>query len=124
MAKRGRNTARRGAGYGAMTPVRAARIYRLVKLLTKSQLPRRTLLTRLRVGVRTFYRDLNYLRAGGVVVDAVGEKYSIKIKLADILNNLVFPDPKLTFREAMELGKGRGPGAAKVKALVNEVTRP
>ena len=113
---------RRGAGYGAMTPVRASRIYRLVKLLTKTLVARRTILARLRVGVRTFYRDLNYLRANGVSVESAGEKYRVIDKLADIFDKLVFPDPALTLSEAADLAKGRGPGAAKIKALLKRVT--
>lgn len=106
-----------------MTPSRASRIYKMVKLLTKGEVARTTLLSRLRVGVRTFYRDVNYLRASGVTLKAWNEKYVIEDKLRDILGKLAFPDPRLSFPEAMELAKGRGPGAKKVRALLDKVTR-
>ena len=123
MARRRARRGRHGAGLGAMTPQRASRIYRLVTLLTDDQMGRRTLVSRLRVGVRTFYRDLSYLRVRQVRVDAAGDRYAIRGGLTDALGKLIFPDPKLSFTEAMQLAKGRGSGARKLKDLVKQVTR-
>ena len=122
MARRTAKAARRGAGYGAMTPRRASRIYKLVKLLAKAEVGRGTLLSRLRVGVRTFYRDVNCLRASGVTLKVWREKYTIDDDLPHVLEKLSFPDARLSFSEAMELAKGRGPGARKVRALLRKVT--
>ena len=50
-----------------VTADRAARLYRILKLLGKGSQKRETLTGQLKVGVRDFYRDLKVLREIGIV---------------------------------------------------------
>ena len=49
-----------------VTADRAARLYRLLQLLSRGPQPRATLIRRLRLNIRGFYRDLDLLRKAGV----------------------------------------------------------
>src|SRR5262245_28603635 len=95
------------SGKGAVTAVRAARLYRLLALLGGKPQTRGTLTKRLKLNLRGFYRDLESLRDLGITVALVEGRYALEGPLADALDRLPFPDPNLTWGQALQLAKGR-----------------
>ena len=68
-----------------LTAPRAARLHKLLTLLGEGPQTRRQLLTRLRLDIRGFYRDLEALRGLGIEVTAVvGNKYALAGELEAI----------------------------------------
>jgi hypothetical protein len=67
--------------------------------------------------MRTFYRDLDILRSWGIEVALNERKY--ELATPDWLSHLRFPDPELSFAEAMQLAEARLPGARKVETLLS-----
>jgi predicted DNA-binding transcriptional regulator YafY len=89
-----------------ITAGRATRLYRLLTLLEAGPCRRATLLRRLRVDLRGYYRDLELLRSLGIAVGVEGTKYQLLDPLEAALARLPFPDPKLNFRDALVLSRG------------------
>jgi predicted DNA-binding transcriptional regulator YafY len=89
-----------------ITSTRATRLFRMLTLLEARPLPRSTLLRRLNVDLRGFYRDLELLRSLGITVRVEGTKYHLLDSLDQALARLPFPDPKLNFRDALVLSQG------------------
>lgn len=102
---------------------RAGRLYRLLRLVAGKPVPRAVLLKKLKVGMRTFYRDVDLLRECGIGVDVEGEGYRLTDSLADALHKLPFPDPELTFGDIAILMKGRSPTHDKIRQLFARVTK-
>jgi len=91
----------------AVTPERAARLYRLLRLLAAGPQSRATLARRLRLDVRGFYRDLELLRAAGIELELHEGHYRLSEAAAVAVARLPFPDPHLNLGEAVQLAKGR-----------------
>jgi hypothetical protein len=108
---------------GGISPPRAARLYRLLSELHKGPKSRTRLLRRLRMGIRTFYRDLDLLRGWGIEIRLEDERYTLGSPLSECLACLPFPDPELTFADAIALAKGGTAHHRKLKRLVDRVTR-
>jgi biotin operon repressor len=104
---------------------RAGRLYRILCQLTNKPTRRAVLLKKLDVGQRTFYRDVEMLRACGIVINTNvnSDGYSLPGTLADALHRLPFPDPELTFGDIEALMKGRKPTHDKLRKLFRKVTR-
>jgi hypothetical protein len=104
-----------------LTPLRAARLYRLLMLLGAGPQTRNFLLRRLRLDVRGFYRDLETLEQLGIEVLTTGDdpRYSLAGDLDGALARLPFPDPGLTFRDALQLSTGSTAAHRKLKQRVN-----
>ncbi len=107
----------------AVTAERAARLYRLVRLLGAGPQPRERLIQRLRLDVRSFYRDLELVRAAGIVVWLQEGSYTLEEDADTAIARLPFPDPRLTLGEARQLAKGRGPVQRKLKAQIDKIVR-
>ncbi len=110
MAKKPKRPARANSANGkkaAITLERAARMYRLIQLLRESPRTRKALLQRLRLDMRSFYRDLDTLRKAGVQVHLNGSRYHLSGRAEDAVALLPFPDPRLTLGHARLLAKGR-----------------
>ena len=122
---RSRQASKRGAAnaFKAVTEERAARVYRLLKLLGAGPQARTTLTRRLRLDIRGFYRDLEFLRSTGLRIDVQGQRYILEDPVKQALGKLPFPDPGLTLSEAMQLAKGRTPAHRKIKAIIAQITR-
>ncbi|HVK15839.1 MAG TPA: hypothetical protein VM533_02760 [Fimbriiglobus sp.] len=103
----------------AITAQRAARLYRLLSLTTEKAQPRPTLMRRLRVDLRGFYRDIELLRSLGIDISADGDRYQLLGTLDDALTRLPFPDPGLSLREALVLCNGRTDAHRKLRTRVN-----
>jgi predicted DNA-binding transcriptional regulator YafY len=101
---------------------RAMRLYRMLRLLEQGSISRASLLRKLSVGMRTFYRDLEMLRQWSIPIVAEGHKYSLSGS-EPWLERLPFPDPELTFAEAMILAKGKTPAGQKLHSIIEELTK-
>jgi len=100
---------------------RARRLIRLVQILGSGSQARAKLMRPLKLDVRGFYRDLQCLRASGIEVTLDRGKYSLVGKQEDALSRVPFPDPGLSFGEAVVLAKGKGAPHQKLKQMVNEL---
>jgi hypothetical protein len=104
-----------------LTPLRAARLYRLLTLLGDGAQTRNFLLRRLKLDIRGFYRDLEALRSLGIEVETTGDetRYALAGELDDALARLPFPDPGLTVRDALQLADGSTAAHRKLKQRVH-----
>jgi predicted transcriptional regulator len=102
-----------------VTPDRVRRLYRLVKWLGEAPQSRTSLARRLRLNIRTFYRDLTVLEDLGIIVDQDDGKYKLRGQAEQVAQRLPFPDPALTLAEARQLAKGKSPGHRKIKAQID-----
>jgi predicted DNA-binding transcriptional regulator YafY len=106
----------------AVTVERASRLYRLLHLLAAGAPNRATLMRRLKLDVRGFYRDLELLRASGIVVEAESRRYHLITPLTDALIRLPLPDPRLTIGEARILAQGRSLAHRKLRDHLSRIT--
>jgi hypothetical protein len=102
----------------SVTAERFARLHLLLTLLSRSPQPRDVLVRKLKLDVRGFYRDLEVLRQAGVTVVLAGGKYQLVEGLLEAQKRLPFPDPLLTFGEALQLAQGRTAAHKRLKQLV------
>lgn len=103
-----------------LTAQRAARLYRLLTLLGEGPQTRRLLLTRLKLDIRGFYRDLEALRGLGIDVAARPDnKYALTGEVDDALAKLPFPDPGLNVRDALQLANGTTAAHRKLRQRIN-----
>jgi len=109
--------------FKAVTAERAARVYRLLKLLGAGPQPRTTLIRRLRLDIRGFYRDLELLRAAHIDVPLKNQRYTLTGSVKEAIARLPFPDPYLTLGEARELAKGRSPAHRKLKSQLSRIIK-
>lgn len=107
----------------AVTAERAARLHRLLRLLGTGPKTRDQLTRRLRLDVRSFYRDLELLRAAGIAVWLTEGQYALEDELDEAVAHLPFPDPHLTLGEALQLAKGRSRAQQKIKAQLAKILR-
>src|SRR5262249_27110576 len=91
------------------------RLFRLLKFLCAKPQTRETLIRRLGLDIRGFYRDLELLRATGIDLLLVDRRYVLHETIDDVLARLPFPDPRLTLGEAIQLAKGRTRAHRKLK---------
>jgi len=106
----------------AVTSKRAARLYRLLRLLDKGPQTRAVLVRRLQLDVRGFYRDLELLRAAGIGVPLENGRYVLHEEGDQAISCLPFPDPRLTLGEALQLARGRALVHRKLRQQVPEIT--
>ncbi len=119
MAKK--RTTRPSSSAKAVTPERAARLYRLLHLLGSGPQSRSALTRRLRLDVRGFYRDLELLRSAGIAVSLQNRRYALDEPVEAASGRLPFPDPRLTLSEALQLAKGRTSAHRKLKWQISDI---
>jgi hypothetical protein len=107
-----------------ITPQRAGRLYKLLRLTSEAARTRRTLLTRLRVDIRGFYRDLELLRGLGIEVVLDGDKYHLQGDLDAALALLPFPDPGLSLRDVLTLCRGSTEAHRKLRRKIETFLGP
>ncbi len=113
------NTRRRPSVH--ITLQRAARLHRLVRFLAEGPRTRPAILSELRVGLRTFYRELELLRRCGVKVRHAVKLYHLTPTAAEAEGRLPFPDPQLSFAEMAELAACDCPAGKRLAALLAAV---
>ena len=106
-----------------LTPQRAARLFRLLSLLGDGAQTRVSLLKRLKLDLRGFYRDLEFLRSLGVEYSSGNHRYCLKCDLDTALARLPFPDPGLSLKDAMQLSRGSSESHRKLRKKIEYVTR-
>jgi hypothetical protein len=106
-----------------ITPERAKRLYRLVKLLSRGPRSRFDLTRALRLNVRGFYRELEVLRTYGISIALAQRQYILEDDPADAVDRLPFPDPGLTFGEARQLARGRSRAHQKLRAQIGRIEK-
>lgn len=102
---------------------RAARLYRMVEYLGGGARTRSQILTKLKIDIRTFYRDLELMRLCHVEVTLDNRKYALVISPRDAQLALPFPDPTLTLGEAQQLAKGRSKIHQKLRDLLKQIIK-
>lgn len=107
----------------AVTADRIARLFRLVESLADRPTARTTLLKRLKLNQRGFYRDIEFLRGLDIGVVADNGRYSLAIDFDTAVSRMPFPDPRLTLGQAMALAKGRTAAHKVLQARVQAITR-
>jgi hypothetical protein len=106
---------------GHITLQRAARLHRLVRFLAEAPRNRLAVLSELRIGVRTFYREWELLRRCGVRVRQRSRLYSLSTTAEQAEGRLPFPDPQLSFAEMAELAQCDCAAGRRLGALLAEV---
>ena len=86
-----------------ITLQRAARLHRLVWYLAETPRTRDLILSHLKIGLRTFYRELELLKRCGVKVRHQAKLYTLLATAEQAEGRLPFPDPQLSFAEMAEL---------------------
>jgi len=86
-----------------ITLPRAARLHRLVWYLAETARTRDLILSHLKIGLRTFYRELELLKRCGVKVRHQAKLYTLLATAEHAEGRLPFPDPQLSFAEMAEL---------------------
>ena len=117
--KRASTTRRRPSVH--ITLGRAARLHRLVILLTESPRTRDAVLAALAIGLRTFYRELELLNRCGVKVLYKEKAYALQSTAEQAEGLLPFPDPQLSFAEMAELSRHPGEAARRLAELLENV---
>lgn len=102
---------------------RAARLHRLIVLLAERPRPRPEVLGELRIGFRTFYRDLELLKRHGIKIQRRKKDYILPISAEAAELRLPFPDPQLSFAEMAELSRGPGKTGARLAAILARVVQ-
>ena len=94
---------------------RAKRLCRFLTMISESSRSRRIIMTRLKLDLRTFYRDLEYLRSLGIEITYYHESYQMVGSLDEALHRIPFPDPGLSVREAILLARGHSEAHRKLR---------
>ena len=102
-----------------LTASRVTRLYAFLNLVAGTPRVRSVILRKLKIDVRSFYRDLEVLRTLNIAITAEGERYHLTTPLSEALARLPFPDPGLSFQEAITLANGRTDAHRKLKARLN-----
>jgi predicted DNA-binding transcriptional regulator YafY len=107
----------------SVTAGRVARLYRFIALLKRGPAGRATLLRRLSLNQRGFYRDMELLRAAGIHVEACDGRYRLIPNFQAAVDRLPFPDPRLSLGEAQRLCRGNTAAHRTLRAQVHRITR-
>jgi len=107
----------------AVTADRAARLYRLLRILVGGPQTRAALTRRLRLDVRGFYRDLELLRAAGIRLTLADRRYQLQEDVEAAIARLPFPDPHLTLGEAVQVALGRSAAHRTLREQIVRIVR-
>ena len=111
------------SGRPAVSFDRVTRLYRLLVALRDGISARGALAKRLKIGVRTLYRDIELLRRTGIDIGIDADGYSLPSEFEDAVLQLPFPDPELTFGEVQQLSRGRTSIHRRLRQLAQSITR-
>jgi hypothetical protein len=107
-----------------ITLQRASRLHRLVRFLAENPRDRSAILSVLRIGLRTFYRELDLLNRCGVKVRHQTKLYHLVPTAVEAEGRLPFPDPQLSFAEMAELAQCPCPAGKRLAELLAAVIKP
>ena len=117
----GSSSSRRRRPSVQITLQRAARLHRLVRLLAEAPWNRMAILSELRIGLRTFYREWELLKRCGVKVRQRSRLYFLWATAEQAEGRLPSPDPQLSFAEVAELARCDCAAGRRLAALLAEV---
>jgi hypothetical protein len=78
-------------------------------------------LSELRIGVRTFYRELELLKRCGVRIQHREKDYTLLSTAEQAEGRLPFPDPQLSFAEMAELARCPGDAGRRLAEMLASV---
>jgi hypothetical protein len=104
-----------------ITRDRAVRVCKMLTMLSDGPQRRETLIRKLKLNERGFYRELELLRAHGIAVDPDGSRYHLMCDLDSALARLPVPDLRLNIREALILAKGPTSAHRKLQSHLNRL---
>src|ERR1700679_3944160 len=107
-----------------ITLPRVSRLHRLVRFLAEKPRARSAILSDLRIGLRTFYRELDLLNRCGVKVAHKLKLYHLLPTAAEAEGRWPFPDPQLSFAEMADLSLCPCPAGARLAELLAAVIKP
>ncbi len=107
-----------------ITLPRAARLHRLVRFLAEKPRARSAILADLKIGLRTFYRELDLLNRCAVKIRYNLKLYHLVETASEAEGRLPFPDPQLSFAEMAELAQCPCPAGARLAELLASVMKP
>jgi hypothetical protein len=116
-----RSSSRRRRPSVRITLPRAARLHRLVRFLAEAPRERLAILSELRIGLRTFYREWELLTRCGVKVRQRSKLYFLGATAEQAEGRLPCPDPQLSFGEVAELAECDCAAGRRLAALLAEV---
>jgi hypothetical protein len=93
-----------------------------VSFLAENPRNRAAILSELRIGLRTFYRELELLKRCGVKVRHKTKQYLLLATAEQAEGRLPFPDPQLSFAEMAELARCDCPAGTRLAKLLAAVT--
>jgi hypothetical protein len=96
----------------------------LLRLLAAGPVSRPVLLRRLGLNQRGFYRDIELLRAAGILVVPHEGRYTLEPAFTAAVDRLPFPDPRLTLGEAQRLARGATAAHRALRARVRQIVSP
>jgi hypothetical protein len=82
---------------------------------------RDAILADLRIGLRTFYRELELLKRCGVPVQQKEKSYRLMATAEQAEGRLPFPDPQLSFAEMAELARCPGEAGRRLAEMLQNV---
>jgi len=112
-----------GAESQAVTADRAARLYKLLRMLGRGPQKRDALTKRLRLDVRGFYRDLEMLHRAGISITLDNHRYTLEEDADEAVARLPFPDPHLTLGEVQLLARGRTKAHRKLQKQLAQIVK-
>ena len=118
-----KRSAMRGPETQAVTADRAARLYKLIRLLASGPKKRDALTKSLKLDVRGFYRDLDLLHRAGISITLAQQRYSLDGDRDAAVSRLPFPDPRLTLGEARQLAKGKTRAHLKLQEQLRRIVK-
>jgi predicted DNA-binding transcriptional regulator YafY len=107
----------------SVTAARVARLYRFIRLLAAGPISRTSLLRRLGLNQRGFYRDIELLRTAGIRVTTQDGRYVLAPGFQAAVDMLPFPDPRLTLGEAQRLARGRTADHRALRKKIEQITK-
>lgn len=105
----------------AISRERAGRLFKMVKLMSENSVQRAQLIRKLKVGTRTCYRDIDFLRNRGVRLKNVSGGYGLGESLDEALYKIPFPDPELTFGDVLAVMRGRSGSHKRLQKLFSSL---
>jgi len=110
------------AANSAVTTERAQRLAKLLRLMAaKTTKTREALLGKLRVDLRSFYRDVKLLRERGIAMSTERDTYILEDDLDEATGKLPCPDLGLSVADLKSLAGGKTEAHKKIRRLLAEM---
>ena len=112
-----------GTDPSQITHPRLTRLHRLAMELTKGPVDKFTMIQRLEINLRTFYRDLIALEELGLNVVRSRAGFSLLQPIDEVEKRLPFPTPNLNLSEARTLAASSLPIAGRIEERLRKLSK-